>query len=189
MKKRILIVDGYNVLNAWRPAQGMSARTLAEAREDLAAQLMDYAGFSGQKVILVYDAWQSERAVRTQESAGPLTVVYTHKNETADHYIERLCDRYAPRAELGQIEVRVATSDLVEPDGGAGQARHAAERARAAPGNGADQRREKERIRSCSAGARDASGAAAPGGRRPAGGHAAGRKARGGLKDVVLRAI
>lgn len=148
MKKRILIVDGYNVLNAWRPAQGMSARTLAEAREDLAAQLMDYAGFSGQKVILVYDAWQSERAVRTQESAGPLTVVYTHKNETADHYIERLCDRYAPRAELGQIEVRVATSDLVEQMVVLG--RHATRlSARELLLEMAQtQRREKERIRS-----------------------------------------
>ena len=45
---------------------------------------------------------------------GPLTVIYTQKNETADNYIERLCDQYARDAELGRIEVRVATSDLVE---------------------------------------------------------------------------
>lgn len=114
MRKRLLIVDGYNVLNAWRSTQGMSARTLADAREKLADRLMDYAGFSGQKVVLVYDAWMSDRAKRTEEETGPLTVVYTRKGETADQYIERLCDRFKERAELGQMEIRVATSDLVE---------------------------------------------------------------------------
>jgi len=112
--KRILIVDGYNVLNAWRPASDMDSSSLSDARDQLASRLMDYAGFSGQRVVLVYDAWQTGSAKRSEEQMGPLTVVYTKKNETADHYIERLCDQYAHRAELGQLEVRVATSDLVE---------------------------------------------------------------------------
>ena len=112
--KRILIVDGYNVLNAWRPANGMDSSTLSDARDRLASRLMDYAGFSGQRVVLVYDAWQTGSAKRSEEQMGPLTVVYTKKNETADHYVERLCDQFAHRAELGQVEIRVATSDLVE---------------------------------------------------------------------------
>ena len=106
-RRRVLIVDGYNVLNAWKDVQGMDALSLSDARDALAARLMDYAGFSGQKVVLVYDAYLGERM-------GPLTVVYTQKNETADNYIERLCDQYARDAELGRVEVRVATSDLVE---------------------------------------------------------------------------
>lgn len=113
-KRRILIVDGYNVLNAYKSAQGMDAMSLSDARDALAARLMDYAGFSGQKVVLVYDAYLGDRAARSEEHTGPLSVVYTQKNETADNYIERLCDRYARDAELGRIEVRVATSDLVE---------------------------------------------------------------------------
>lgn len=113
-KKRYLIVDGYNVLNAWRSTSGMDGRSLGDARDQLAARLMDYAGFSGQKVVLVYDAWMSDRQKRTEELMGPLTVVYTQKNETADQYIERMCDGFAHRAEMGLIEVRVATSDLVE---------------------------------------------------------------------------
>ena len=113
-KRRVLNVDGYNVLNAWKSAQGMDAGTLSDARDALAARLMDYAGFSGQKVVLVYDAYLGDRTSRTEEHMGPLCVVYTQKNETADNYIERLCDHYARDAELGRIEVRVATSDLVE---------------------------------------------------------------------------
>src|SRR5699024_5954092 len=43
-KRRVLIVDGYNVLNAWKDVQGMDAGSLSDARDALAARLMDYAG-------------------------------------------------------------------------------------------------------------------------------------------------
>ena len=112
-RERVLIVDGYNVLNAWRSNLN-SADSLADARDELARRLQDYAGFSGQKVILVMDAWLSDRTVRTEEVNGPLTIVFTRKGELADHYIERLCDGYAHRVELGLMELRVATSDGVE---------------------------------------------------------------------------
>jgi len=111
-KEKLLIVDGYNVLGAW-PALAKD-RPLADARDDLIRRLHDYAGYTGQKVILVFDAWQSERLARTEEDHGLLTVVFTSKGEMADHYIERLCDEHARRVELGRLEMRVATSDGVE---------------------------------------------------------------------------
>lgn len=111
-KKRLLIVDGYNVLNAWR--SGMDARSLSDARDGLAHRLINYAGYTGQKIVLVFDAWMSDRMQRTCEEQGPLTVVFTQKNETADHYIERLCDSYARDVEYGRLEIEVATSDNVE---------------------------------------------------------------------------
>jgi predicted RNA-binding protein with PIN domain len=64
--------------------------------------------------VLVFDAWMSGRMTRTEEAKGPLKIVYTQKNETADHYIERLCDSLAREVELGRLEIRVATSDNVE---------------------------------------------------------------------------
>lgn len=110
--ERVLIVDGYNVLNAKRRVDGAAA--LADARDALIAQLQDYAGFSGQRVILVFDAWQGDRRSRSEEQQGNVRVVFTQKGETADHYIERLCDEYADRIEYRQAEVRVATSDGLE---------------------------------------------------------------------------
>ena len=103
-------MDGYNVLNVWCRAWTRLARRAGRSCGPSADGLR---GFSGQKVSLVYDAYLATRA-RTEEHTGPLTVVYTQKNETADNYIERLCDQYARDAELGRVEVRVATSDLVE---------------------------------------------------------------------------
>ena len=111
-KRRLLVVDGYNVLNAWRPS--LRSENLSDAREELTQRLMNYAGYTAQQVVLVFDAWMSDRMQRTTEVLGPVTVVYTRKNETADHYIERLCDSYAREMEYGCLEIRVATSDNVE---------------------------------------------------------------------------
>ena len=111
--QRILIVDGYNIINASR-AGGMNADSLAEARDRLTDALMDYAGWSGQQVILVFDAWMSDRTTRTEESRGAVKVVYTQKGEIADRYIERLCDEYARDIEYRRVEVRVASSDALE---------------------------------------------------------------------------
>ena len=109
--KRILLVDGYNVLCAWK---GVPRGPLEDARDELIHALSDYAGYSGQQVTLVFDAWQSDRPVRTSQQSGPLTVVFTKRGETADHYIERMCDGYAAAIDAGRLEVRVATSDGVE---------------------------------------------------------------------------
>lgn len=107
----MLIVDGYNVIGAWNEPGNIP---LTDAREKLINRLHDYAGSSGQKVVLVFDAYQSDRLQRTEEEMGPLTVVYTRKGEIADSYIERLCDELAKDVDLGRLELRVATSDSTE---------------------------------------------------------------------------
>ena len=112
--QRVLIVDGYNIINARRGAGEMDSYTLADAREKLISDLMDYAGYSAQRVILVFDAWMSDRTTRTEERQGAVTVVYTQKGEIADRYIERLCDGLAGDIDLRRVEVRVASSDALE---------------------------------------------------------------------------
>ena len=109
--RRVLIVDGYNIINAGNDFSGAS---LADARDKLLSALMDYAGYSGQQVVLVFDAWMSDRLTRTEEKHGAVTVVYTQKGEIADRYIERLCDDLAQDIEYRRVEVRVASSDALE---------------------------------------------------------------------------
>lgn len=110
--RRILIVDGYNVINVRKPVR--ESRGLEDARRALTDRLHDYAGWSGQEIVLVYDAWLSDRMQRSVETRGPLKLVFTMKGETADCYIERLCDELAEDIALRRAEVRVATSDLIE---------------------------------------------------------------------------
>lgn len=109
---RVLIVDGYNVLNARRHVTG--AQQLADAREALIREMQDYAGYSGQRIVLVFDAWQADREVRSHEHYGDVEVVFTQKGEIADHYIERLVDELQDDIDYRRIEVRVATSDALE---------------------------------------------------------------------------
>ena len=110
--RRILIVDGYNVINVRKPVR--ESIVLEDARRKLTDRLHDYAGWSGQEIVLVYDAWLSDRMQRSIEDRGSLKVVFTMKGETADCYIERLCDELEEDISMRRAQVRVATSDLVE---------------------------------------------------------------------------
>jgi len=111
-QRRILIVDGYNVINVRKPVR--ESLMLEDARRQLNERLHDYAGYSGQQVILVYDAWLSDRMQRSIEKRDLLQIVFTMKGETADCYIERLCDGLEEDIRMRRAEVRVATSDSVE---------------------------------------------------------------------------
>ena len=106
--KPLLIVDGYNVIGAWSEAE-KKGWSLDESRDRLMRQLEDYAGFSGEEILLVFDGYQSERTTTTEEKHGDLTLIFTRHGETADSYIER----YVAQLPKYQV-VRVATSDGLE---------------------------------------------------------------------------
>lgn len=104
----LLIVDGYNVIGAWREAE-KERWSIDECRDRLLRLLEDYSGYSGEDVVLVFDGYQSDRKTRTEEQFGNLTLVYTRHGETADSYIERLVAQ-TPKYRA----VSVATSDGLE---------------------------------------------------------------------------
>lgn len=106
--KPLLIVDGYNVIGAWSEAE-KNRWALDECRDRLLHLLEDYGGYTEEEVVLVFDGYQSDRRIRTEETHGCLTLVYTCHGETADSYIERLVAQ-TPRYRA----VRVATSDGLE---------------------------------------------------------------------------
>lgn len=106
--KPLLVVDGYNVIGAWETA-ARKGWSFEECREQLLLRLEEYAAFEGSAVVAVFDGTKSERLIRSEERRGDVQVVYTRHGETADQYIERLCDQQ-PR----HREVRVATNDSVE---------------------------------------------------------------------------
>jgi len=106
-----LIIDGYNVIGAW--PDFTSSINLQESRDRLIELMCDYAGYTGDRVILVFDAYSGDSVKRTYENVAGVEIVYTRSGETADHYIERLVDSLC-RDLSKQIEVRVATSDAIE---------------------------------------------------------------------------
>jgi uncharacterized protein len=106
--KPILYVDGYNVIGAWPEAQ-TTQQPLEDARDRLTHLLEDYAGYSGQEVVLVFDGHHGDKPMATVEAHAAITVVYTAHGQTADQYIEYACGRLPVYR-----EARVATSDHLE---------------------------------------------------------------------------
>lgn len=106
--KPLLYVDGYNVIGAW-PKAAQENWPLDECRDRLIHLLQDYAGYTDQEVWLIFDGYRADRPTRSVDEREGLTIVYTKHGETADHYIERMCENL-PRYR----EARVATSDSIE---------------------------------------------------------------------------
>ena len=111
--REVLVVDGYNVLGAW--PQLTRGRGLADQRDELIHRLSDYAAFTGQTVILVFDAWkQPESAVEDTMHSPQLQIIYTSYGETADSYIERISAELADDIADERVKLRVASSDGTE---------------------------------------------------------------------------
>ena len=106
--KPLLLVDGYNVIGAWTVPQ-REHLTIEESRDRLIHMIADYAGYSGEEVIVVFEGHYTDRPMSTRIEQYGIQVVFTRHGESADNYIEASCEA-APKWR----KVRVATSDAVE---------------------------------------------------------------------------
>ena len=104
-----VLVDGYNVIYSWEELRGVSAGSMADARDALIRLLCSYRGFRQCELILVFDAYRVPGKTREVERVGGISVVYTKEAETADTYIEITAHALAP-----EHRVRVVTSDGME---------------------------------------------------------------------------
>jgi predicted RNA-binding protein with PIN domain len=105
--KPILIVDGYNVIFAWKSLKQLADESLEHARDKLIDTLAGYGKLKGFMVILVFDAMYTEETEKSQQVGRDCQIIFTDKEETADSRIEKMV--YEHRNERRQIYV--ATSD------------------------------------------------------------------------------
>lgn len=105
----LLIVDGYNVINAWAELSALKDN-LEYARDKLVDILSDYGAYKRFRTIIVFDAHMTASKSSSRNQNNTLEVVYTKEDETADSYIEKLV------YELGRQDKRiyVVTSDWAE---------------------------------------------------------------------------
>ncbi len=104
-----LLVDGYNVIHAWKELSELAKDDMEMARGRLCDILCDYQGYSGRDVILVFDAYRVASHATETFDYHNIHVVYTKTAETADQYIERFSVEKADR-----YHVTVVTSDGLE---------------------------------------------------------------------------
>ncbi len=105
----ILIVDGYNMIGAWPELVQLKQKDLAAARDRLIEILAEYQGFTGFKVIIVFDAYEV-KGIEKKYRKHRVEVIYTKKEETADERIEKLANELNSRT----TQIYVATSDFTE---------------------------------------------------------------------------
>lgn len=103
--KDILLVDGYNIIGAWKEAEEKDW-PIDECRDRLAYMLEEYAALNSLYVILVFDGYRSDKIATHIEKKKHIEIVFTKRDETADHYIEKTV-YHSPK----YIKTYVATSD------------------------------------------------------------------------------
>lgn len=104
-----MLIDGYNIINAWKDYFKPGKELLEDCRERLLNLLSNYQGYKDIKIIVVFDAHFVKGCKEKQYTHDNLMVVFTKETETADNYIERFVYKF------GNIHrIRVATSDYLE---------------------------------------------------------------------------
>ncbi|CEI81544.1 hypothetical protein J18TS1_24890 [Oceanobacillus oncorhynchi subsp. incaldanensis] len=105
----VLIVDGYNIIGAWPELEQLKEKDIGQARDRLIELLAEYQAFTGDRVIVVFDAYYV-RGIESKEEKHKVEVIYTKEKETADECIEKL----VKTVKNIQTQVYVATSDYAE---------------------------------------------------------------------------
>lgn len=109
MSDEYLLVDGYNIIFAWKELKKISEYSLEDARDKLISIMSNYQGYKNINLIIVFDAHLVKGNTGEILKYDNIFVVYTKEAETADNYIERTT------AILNkQYKVKVATSDGLE---------------------------------------------------------------------------
>ena len=107
--QNILLVDGYNMIGAWRELRGLRDENFEDARDKLVELMAEYKAAMDWRGIVVFDAHLVPGTEQLYVQHA-VEVIYTRKNETADERIEKLTTELKGR----KVQIHVATSDLAE---------------------------------------------------------------------------
>jgi len=108
-KEEYLLVDGYNIIYAWKDLKELANISLDGAREKLKDILCDYQAMRGCQLMVVFDAYRLQGHPVEVADYHNIRVVFTKEAETADQYIEKFAVRHAK-----EYSITVATSDGLE---------------------------------------------------------------------------
>ena len=105
-QKKMVIIDGYNVIYAWERLTKIAKVNLEEARKNLIDLLENYTAYTKTEVVLVFDAYLVKDGKGSNYEKDGLRVVFTKQDQTADTYIEVMMSELGPN-----YAIRVVTAD------------------------------------------------------------------------------
>lgn len=103
-----LIVDGYNMIYSWQDLKNLAGSNLFAAREELISRLVNYQGYRGISLIIVFDGYRKNVQGESSVNRGSAKIVYTRNGQSADSYIEKKVHDLR-----GKFRCTVATSDAL----------------------------------------------------------------------------
>jgi predicted RNA-binding protein with PIN domain len=107
-RRKLTILDGYNLIYAWEPLAEEAKFSLERARDALMDIVADYAAFTKTELLLVFDAYLVKDGTGSEFERNGVKVVYTKQNQTADTYIEKITHDLGP-----DYSIRVVTGDYL----------------------------------------------------------------------------
>ena len=108
-RKEYFLVDGYNIIFAWKELIEIAKDNIDGARGRLLDIMCNYQAVKKCELIVVFDAYRVEGHQTEYYNYHNIHVVYTKEAETADQYIERFAHENGRK-----YNVTVATSDGME---------------------------------------------------------------------------
>ena len=102
-KKKMYIVDGYNVIHSWQSLKEAAKMDLEKAREILMDTLSNYVAFTKTELVLVFDAYLVKYGEGSETLKEGYKVIFTKENQTADAYIEKMMSAIGPNYNITVI--------------------------------------------------------------------------------------
>ena len=99
----VLLVDGHNVIHAWKDLCALHRQRPAQARQELCRLLTAYQDMTNTKVVVAFDG----RGPQPGSEDASIQVFYAQATGSADTIIARLATRYAT-----EFTLTAATDDL-----------------------------------------------------------------------------
>lgn len=107
--KKYMLVDGYNVIFAWKELNELAKINIDGARGRLLDILCNYQAMTGYELIAVFDAYRVKGHDTEVIDFNNIHVVFTKEAETADAYIEKFAHENGKK-----YDITVVTSDGLE---------------------------------------------------------------------------
>lgn len=106
---KYLLVDGYNIIFAWKDLAALAKENMDSAKGKLLDILCNYQGMKQMSLICVFDAYRVKGHKTEIFDYHNIHVVYTKEAQTADSYIEQFATEHKK-----EYDITVATSDGLE---------------------------------------------------------------------------
>ena len=100
MNKRIVLVDGYNLIRNDPVLKAIEARSLDAGRRALVSRLMTTFDLGSNEITVVFDGANAPALAPASERYGQVKVVFSRQGETADTVLGRLAAAATPGRQI-----------------------------------------------------------------------------------------